>query len=73
MNGSCSDSDRPAGLNNSTLQNKFLKGFISYQYLLIKKKKKKKKNQRKMSGQGWDEINRNTSESKAEGKLFAAF
>lgn len=31
------------------------------------------KNQRKMSGQGWDEINRNTSESKAEGKLFAAF
>lgn len=25
-----------------------------------------------MSGQGWDETNRNTSESKAEGKLFAS-
>lgn len=25
-----------------------------------------------MSGQGWDETNRNTSESKAEGRLFVS-
>lgn len=27
---------------------------------------------KKKSGQGWDETNRNTSESKAEGRLFAS-
>lgn len=36
-------SDQPPGLNSS-LEDKFLKGFISYWYLLIKKKIK---NQRK--------------------------